>query len=677
MMIENEQKPAALEGSDDIDLKKAFLILWRGKWWLAVTITVSLILGLLSIKNSPEIYAARAIFGFKEDSRNIYPQEIASITRIFGGSSRSVDTTLTQITGNAFLKKVVVDLNLLKDREFYTPPTAPAKYSLENLKSIIKNQLGIETKIRTLSNQQKTEQVINKLRGGHLDISLYYTGGYEIKVTSNDPEKAANIANKIANSFLELRLSNKIDKSEKALAYLSEKLAEAKAEMERANRQAELFALERNILTDQEFLIKANRLKEFRVKITQINSTLEQLEYFNKLLLSETATETQLKGLIDNIIDLSPRTKPARPFFDKNGARDFRRELNHFKNQLPGEISRLRKSQEITIDGISKLEQETKQASSETRKFRNLEMNAQFRTTTFQALVKEFETQSIVDGYKEAMGEIYEIAQPPLVRSGSKMVRTLALSTVIGFFVGLVISFIMTSVSKTIFYKLDFEKALGINNTLVVSKTLSNVKKVLPMLLGNNFSKNLKRDILVLNSVGLFIAEQKTNPGPLKITCATIGLSSAAHSVAFLLADYLTKDGRNVLLLDFSRKSDQLIKTFSKKALKPDVSLAESFIIRDNMAYLKKNFSDKAEQGQERKLEKKSTETDLAKNYEIIIKIVDKLENEPKSLQETLKSDFFLIIGVVDKIKINDLIRVKNSIGIQVRRCLAGVFVSN
>ena len=193
--------------------------------------------------------------------------------------------------------------------------------------------------------------------------------------------------------------------------------------MEKANRETEVFALENNISSDKELILKANRLKEFKEKIIQINLSIQKLSSINNLIQLENFDPIELDKLLSQILVISPRLKPLRRFLNDDGSRDLGEELNFYKTNLPLEIRRQIEAEKITKDGFRKLEEEAKKASIDIRKLRSLEMESTFRTTSYQALIKEFETQSIVDGYKEAMGEIYETAKPllaNLVRSQFK-----------------------------------------------------------------------------------------------------------------------------------------------------------------------------------------------------------------------------------------------------------------
>ena len=87
---------------DTIDINKVIKFSWKGKWWVLLSVILSLIFATNSIKNLPELYTSKTIFGFNESSRNIYPREISTIGNILGLNEQSSDLVLTQINGTIF-----------------------------------------------------------------------------------------------------------------------------------------------------------------------------------------------------------------------------------------------------------------------------------------------------------------------------------------------------------------------------------------------------------------------------------------------------------------------------------------------------------------------------------------------------------------------------------------------
>ena len=199
-------------------------------------------------------YQARSIFGFDNSSsnKNIF-SNMSPLGGIVGLPTENNDL-LTQINSGNFLRSVVLDLNLINDKEFFNVKKSSIELIPLSVKEYISKILIDLKKFDReiyVSKTEKIEAAVQKLKKNHLVINSLSTGGYEILVTTNNAKKSALIANKIAEHFLKIRLQNKIIKSEKALSYMSEKLNNAKLDMEIAHRKVETFALERNVLSTE------------------------------------------------------------------------------------------------------------------------------------------------------------------------------------------------------------------------------------------------------------------------------------------------------------------------------------------------------------------------------------------------------------------------------------------
>ena len=127
------------DNGEEIDLRQLFFSIWRGKWWVLVSLIICLVLGGLYVITAPKIYTARAVFGFQKDNKQVLPQELSML---FGASAllEKNEETLTQITGGNFLREIVIKLNLLEKPEFKdlvnTPEISP--YSIQYFKKDIR-----------------------------------------------------------------------------------------------------------------------------------------------------------------------------------------------------------------------------------------------------------------------------------------------------------------------------------------------------------------------------------------------------------------------------------------------------------------------------------------------------------------------------------------------------------
>ncbi len=667
--MDNQKINYVTDEYNEIDLKYLFFLIWKGKWIIFLSLIVCVFFGIKNIISTPKIYTTKAIFGLEIERSNNYFARDLNVASLITGADSSNQEILTQMTGGNFLRDVVVGLNLLKKPEFsklVEPSNKVSTFSITNLKIILKKLLGIDNKGQKyeLKHSEKIEIVVNALRKNNLRISSLNTGGYQVEVSSTNPDDAALIANSVVKKFLDLRLQIKISKAEKSLEYLSQKLADAKVKLDSAKNAAEIFALEQNVLSNEEFSIQSRRLKEFRSSLEKLKESIAQLNNFHDSIKSGEIKEEDYNIVIETLLDISPRIKPPNRYLDNDGNRDLKKELVYIQKILPREILRLKESLEITNTGLARLEQKAKKTSAEARKLQNLEMDISFANARYEALLKEFETQSLVKGYESALGVVYEKAIPPLYPSSPKQFQIIILSIIIGLFLGLFLVLIKFKTNKKIIRKETFENLIDLNNCLSISKKLLKVRNLKDYFIKNKKSSILNKDILLLNSLGVFILNQKPLPKQITITCASLDSNLSSLSISVSLSFFFSSEKKKVLILDQTKgfKKLSIFASVSSKGNNANLS----GIINLNQDILYKDISFKNKDN--------LTNHD---NVEIIIKVIDYVGETPSSITEIQRSDFFMIIGMSNKSKISDIKRFKEAIGENKNKCLSGVFIVN
>ena len=241
---------------NELHLDEIFLSLWRNKF--QIMLVTAFLLGALILLDSSykkPVYSARTTFGFQDEQTSKFDfADLGAFIDLTGvDRRRDENDIITQIEGKDFLRKVVEDLNLIQDPEFF-PRSKPEKAdTISELKTQLKEFLNLNLNTKNLSYEQKLDFTATNLSEKHFVLNELETGGYEIKIKSENPIKAALIANTITEKFLAMRLKDKILQSDQSLEYLEEKISEVQEEMDHANTAVEIYALENNVISDKEF----------------------------------------------------------------------------------------------------------------------------------------------------------------------------------------------------------------------------------------------------------------------------------------------------------------------------------------------------------------------------------------------------------------------------------------
>mgnify|MGYP001249217838 CR=1 FL=1 len=661
----------------EIDLYDILFTIWRGKFFISIIVILSFLSSFYyCTKIAVEKFESIAIFGFENSKSNSF--SLGEISSIIGFGSSKVDSNnnnlLTEINGKDFIKSVVIELTLQNDPEFYSPSANKFSWSVTGLKYYLKAILNID-ETRNYSDSEILDIATKKLKSNNLNISKISSGGYQVAVTTSDPAKSALIANTVTELFLERRLNNKNRKADKTLAYISLKLGEARVVMENAISDVERFTIENNILSGQEFFSQSKRLREFRLSIKEIENQILNLADQKKYFQTATPTNLNLKENLNDLYGMAPRLKPRSLGFNKNAPRDLSLELKSVNKNLEIEISRIKKQLAFTVSGFNKLETEAKKTGSNVRKLDMLKREVAIRTAAYDALLAQFETQSITDGYQEALGEIYQTATPPVLRKSPDRKFILMLSIVVGLLVGCALVILNSIISGRI-WSLNKISAYFQNEGVVsVSNKFDKLKS--SKLIFNSKKPELY-EFTALQGLCIKIKEfQSTNKiKHLSLACATFGNSSAI-TTALSFAKLLSNTSAEVVLLDVTSNQSKNKKSFEK--LTDQLSSSEMEIMRldNNVSYHPFFFNRAKSPSKEIYKNLDDKKANLLKEHTVLITIVDYLESDTLSRYSIFSSDLYVLIGKGGSFTEKQTMQLKTSLDKKINDCLSFIFIKN
>ncbi len=663
--MDNSENKVVVDKNDEIDLAEIFYKIWQGKFVIILFIILAFLLGVMYLKQQPKIFTARSVFGFDNSSTrgNFIPEELSFFTNI--NNINSNEDIITQIKGKDFLRKIIIKLNLLEKPEFaklFINEGRVNFFSIQNLKDKVKTLINYEKFEIENSLSFKIETILTIFEE-NLQINSLKTGGYEIIVSSESPEDASLIANTIVTDYLDLKLKTKILKSEKALDYLSEKLGEAKLFMDIAKNAAETFALKQNILSEEEFTLQSSRLEEFRTSIEKLTSNYELLKKYYELIKSEELKKSEYEKIIQDIIDISPRIKPTKRLLDSQGKRDLKKEIDYLLNKIPNEILRLEESLKITKKSFNNLENKAKKTSQEARELQNLQREVGYTQARYDALLKEFEKKSLIEGFEDALGEIYETALPPIQPSSPKPNLIMVLSIVLGAFFGIFVVLLKFAISNKISNKLAFQESLRLTNCLLLSNKILNLKS-LSFQLNNKISSYVKKDLFLIDSVGFKISRNLTSGKKTVLNCTTFGTNISSLFLGIALAKFFSSHNKKVHVINYCKPPGKYFSFFNKNKSGIIDKISKN---NQNLSYTEVTIYPYMEEpGLTSEIDKK----------DIVITITQQASSEVNSVHQIFNSDYFIICGIKEKTYLKEIQRFKEAIGDNMQKCISGIFVS-
>lgn len=668
----------------DLNLSSLISSIWREKLIVFVFVLLSFMSGLTYLKNFTEDqYQATAIFGFEENNNSGlgFMNELRQAAGL-GLRNDSAGDLLTQITGNNFLKIIILELKLVEDREFYSPINTIEKSLVDKIKNSVKNLLGIKNpEISELRLDEKVNEAIKNLRKNNLRIRSVQTGGYQVQVTSSDPHKSALIANTISARFLKYRLENKISKSEKALLYLSSKMLQAQLDMEKSIQDVEDFSLARNILSSTDFQNQATKLNEYREAITKLEKTLGELKSIENFILNNDIKHPELRNYLQNLFEISPVLKLRNFYLTEigNNVDNLKIQINFIKKNLPNEIDRIIKSIGITKTGFNDLEKIAKKTSIDAREHKKLQRTASLKTAQYDALSKQFESQSLIEGYKEALGEFYEIASVPIYKSSPNVTLILLLSVIVGVIFGILTALIKNNMSTKIWEITELSSILSKINIISIDfksrYTIGFLNKIING--SNSIHRYWKKDQVSIQGITSNIITT-TNANKEKKLIFSVGASGNTiipQAIALLIAMQLKLQNKVISIVDFS-SSQTIIEKKIKKVRKINNNVFKNTYLIDkniNYTFFKHLISKNNTIDDFNSID--DIENNLLKESDIIIRVLNNIEKEAKSIQKIQDSDRFTLVLNSGKVTSLDIFRIQSSLESNLEKCIAAIFI--
>ncbi len=254
-----------------LELRKYLNFLWRKWLFIGAVAALSLLVGFIYLARATPIYTATA-----QILLNPQPGKSTELAALLDPyDSSNLENQLAIITSDSLLRRVVI-----KERLASAPPTAAnAPQSTSQ---------GPPDENATPMDARAIQDAVNGLRGALSVTRVGQSQAINISVTGSDPERAAQLANAIADAYIVDQLDTRFEGAKRASAWLSDRLVEL-----------------RKHLRDSEEAVAKFR-KENGLVRTGANVTLndQQLAELNSKLLAARTDAAEKKTRVDFINDV-------------------------------------------------------------------------------------------------------------------------------------------------------------------------------------------------------------------------------------------------------------------------------------------------------------------------------------------------------------------------------------
>ncbi len=258
-----------------LDLHRILSVVWRGKTTILWTTALSLLMALLLILVVPPRYTAVTQILIDPTDLHAVANELVPANQMSDAAVLQVESQVRVLSSDSVLRRVIKALALDRDAEFAGPPSAIRR---------LLTALGIgggsaaavaDPVLAALSALKRSVVVRRAERTYVVDVS----------VTSGSPQKAARLANAVAQAYLAEQTQVRSDDARQISQSLSARLNELRGRVREAEDRVEAFKARNNIVgangqlvNEQQLSELSNQLGVARARTVQARARYEEVQ---------------------------------------------------------------------------------------------------------------------------------------------------------------------------------------------------------------------------------------------------------------------------------------------------------------------------------------------------------------------------------------------------------------
>lgn len=252
--------------ADAFSLANLIQTVWDNRWLLVATTAIALGVSAWQLKNETRLYttAARVVLETERDNvvniESVVPQR--QIT--FHG----LNTEIQVLRASELMERVVAALSLEEDPEFNPALRAPEPWKAAIGYERLRAMIGLDPEPRPVPPPaERARKIAAGILTSKVAISILKdTFIFNIKVTTEEPQKSATIANTIGELYVASQREMKFVAMDAAMTWLGTRVVELKAELEAAEAAIENFSSRTTLFGEETLTINQQRLKGMRMR---------------------------------------------------------------------------------------------------------------------------------------------------------------------------------------------------------------------------------------------------------------------------------------------------------------------------------------------------------------------------------------------------------------------------
>ncbi len=591
-----------IEEEDSLNVLDYWRVLVKRRWAILTFACVVLAVTAIGTWKATPVYRAAVKIQIDPEQSNLLPfKEAGEIGSGYALSQEYLQTQFKVLESQTLIERVVGALNL-GDHPAFLQEARPAARS--RTAQWFRGILGAggeerngdpdavqEKRLAGLVKYFKKNLSTSPIRNSRL-VDVYYT--------NHDPRLAAEIANKLADEYIQMNFETKLRSTTAATDFLHKQLVELQAKVERSEEELVRFSQTHNIyeIGDRENVI-LQKLSDLNSALTAAQAERIQKESVWRIVQQAGKTqfpdilrnkvietlETNLAGLKVQQARLAAVFNPGWPELDQVTS-----QVREAESQLAAECAKAVQNVEMDYitavqrekllrDALAAQKTEANAFNQNSIQYNILKRQADTQKQLYEGLLQRMNEAGVSAGLKSSNIHIVDPAKPPQLRYKPNRTLNLSLGLAVGLLLGIALAFVIEHLDSSVKTPDDIDRFIRLPSLGVIPSMASLLspgkRKQLAASAGGNgkgVSALQAVELITFHDTKSLISEAYRNlrtsvllssgsghpPKTLLITSSQAGEGKTTTAVNIAIT--LSQTGKRVVLLDCDMRNPRVHK---------------------------------------------------------------------------------------------------------------------
>lgn len=581
------------EEDDRIDLHQVVDFLLRRRLLIGAVVIVTMALSLAAAFLITPRYTSTAEILLDQTSRVALGAELSGVDAGSIAVSATIENQVSIIESLNLLRRVVEREGLVNDPEFGAQASAPSwRTAFWNLFPSWNGEVRevVEPVAESFSIPDDVRASIGKLKGALDVVRVGRSYILQISVTSTDRDRAARLANAVADAFIVDQLETRFEAARRASDWLNERLQRLRDSLRKSEEAVSQFRTEHNLVSLGTRSLNEQQLSEISAELVQVETEAaeKQAKYEQaKKILDEGGNLASLpdvmrSGVISNLRSrLAEVSGREADLVTRYGERhpmvvNVRAERREIDRQINAEISRIVANLENDYDvartranamaaNVAAASGQNSAENALTVRLRELERDAAANRTLYETFLSQSKVSSERSEMDIRDARIITPALPSGAPSYPRKSLFLAAGTTLGLVLGVGLAALLGMFNAGFDNPRQLEEMTGLPVLASVEwadfTDLEKTKDAIPILhyLATKPLSRFSESIRSLRA-GVQMSDVDNPPRVVEITSASPG--EGKTSIALSVAASAASSGKRVVLIDCDLRRPSVTQLF-------------------------------------------------------------------------------------------------------------------